>query len=46
MADNELWGHGFNPEETTGIQPVSWPSGKPERNDSGWGTSKASEERA
>ena len=44
MADNELWGHGFNPEETTGIQPVGWPGGKPELKESGWGIPKASEE--
>lgn len=44
MADSELWGHGFNPEETTGIQPVSWPSGKPELKESGWRTPKSSEE--
>lgn len=44
MADSELWGHGFNPEETTGIQPVDWPSGKPELKESGWGIPKASEE--
>lgn len=43
MADSELWGHGFNPEETTGIQPVGWPSGKPELRESGWGIPKASE---
>ena len=44
MQENELWGHGFNPEETTGIQPVGWPSGKPELKESGWGIPKASEE--
>lgn len=44
MADSELWGHGFNPEETTGIQPVGWPGGKPELKESGWGIQKASEE--
>lgn len=44
MADNELWGHGFNPEETTGIQPVGWPGGKPKLKESGWGIPKASEE--
>lgn len=43
MADSELWGHGFNPEETTGIQPVGWPSGKPELREGGWRTPKASE---
>ena len=44
MQENELWGRGFNPEETTGIQPVGWPSGKPELKESGWGIPKASEE--
>lgn len=44
MQENELWGHGFNPEETTGIQPVGWPSGKPELKESGWRTPEASEE--